>query len=425
MTDGSFGCIGPSVYRFWRSLGVHLKISTPLLVTTLASGVFAYAALAINGRVLGPSDFGLLGALVGVIAFAQLALRPLAMAATHHAIMGRALTSPRAARELVTLGAATAALLLLPFLALAALLAEPLDQIFHASGRLPIALVGALLAVVIGQQVVTGVLLGAHRFFTQGIVSLVDAAARALATFPGAIVFGVSGSLAAYLFGQIAAAAAAVIALGGLAWSRPSLADLAASGRVGMAATSLVLGSALLQNGDLVVLRWYGQPAEAGLYAACASVGTLLVAVSVPLYTPSFPRVIAALQDRHPTRPILISTLALVLALGGGASLVSLWLGAPVLRLTFGPPFADAAAILPVYLLKTSLVVAVGVVGQHALAVAGSRMVGAVFPVSIVGLAVVALAQPGPDVVVLIFGAVAAVLAGALLLGINAAERQL
>ncbi len=264
------------------------------------------------------------------------------MAATHHAIMGRAPTSRVVARELVTLGAVTAATLALPLLIIVSLLSEPLDRLFHASGLLPVALLGPLLAVVVGQQIVSGALLGAERFSAQGITTLTDAAVRALVTYPAAILFGVTGSLTAYLVGQIAAIAVAVTALGGFAWFRLSPRDLEVSGRLGLASVSLVLGTALLQNGDLVALRWYGEPTDAGLYAACASVGTLLAAISVPIYLPSFPRALAATRARRRTRPILLTTLALVLGLAATAALGSLWLGAPVLRLSFGTPFAAA-----------------------------------------------------------------------------------
>jgi O-antigen/teichoic acid export membrane protein len=401
---------------------LNLSVSTPLLVATVASGAFSYLALAINGRVLGPPDFGLLGAMVGVVSFAAVALRPISLAATHHVIITAAANGSRAARELVTLGALVAAVLWLPLLVAAVVVSGPLDGLLHANGSWPIALVGPYLALVVGQQIVSGTLMGAHRLSMQALATCADAAARALVTFPAAVLFGVSGAFAAYLVGQSVSIATAILALGGLAWFRSAQHGVLASGRIGLASVSLVLGTALFQYGDLVVLRWYGQPDDAGLYAACASVGTLLVAILVPIYLPSFPRAVAARRDRLPTRPILLGTLLLVLGLGFGSALVSAWLGGLVLRASFGAQFASASILLPLYLVKTSLVVAVGVLGQHALALNSTRPVSVVGPVSAGALIAVGVLQPPPPGILLTIGAGAALLGALLMLDIHSVE---
>jgi O-antigen/teichoic acid export membrane protein len=401
---------------------LNLSLSTPLLIATAASGVFSYAALAINGRVLGPSDFGLLGAMVGIVSFGAVALRPVSLAATHHVIIAPSVNGARSVRELVTLGALVAVVLSLPLLAIAIVASGPLDGLLHASGRWPVALLGPYLALVVGQQIVSGALLGGHRLPTQALAACADACARAVVTFPAALIFGVSGAFAAYLVGQCSSIATAVIALGGVAWFRSAQRDVLASGRVGLASVSLVLGTALLQYGDLIVLRWYGQPDDAGQYAACAGVGALLVAISVPIYLPSFPRAVTARRDRLPTRPILLSTLLLVLGLGLGAAFLSEWFGGLVLRASFGAQFEAASLLLPLYLIKTSLVVAVGVLGQHALALKATRSVNSLFPVSAGALLAVAVLQPSPTGVVLAVGAGSALLGVLLMLEISSME---
>jgi O-antigen/teichoic acid export membrane protein len=301
--------------------------------------------------------------------------------------------------------------LTVPLLLIAWLLAGPLANLFNAQSGWQVVLLGPLVAFVVGQQLISGALLGGHRFATQAATTVAEAGARALVTLPAAVLFGVSGALFAYLAGQVVSVVAAIILVGGLAWLRPSRRQLSASGSLGLAAVSLVIGLALLQSGDLVVLRWYGPTPETGLYAACASVGTLLVALSVPIYVPSFPRAIAAQREGRGTISILFVTLGLVVALGASAALVSVWLSAPVLRWSFGSEFEDAASLLPIYLLKTSAVVSAGVIGQHALALARPAAVTVVLPVSIFSLIAVALLHLAPAQLVASILAIAILLA--------------
>ena len=117
----------------------------------------------------------------------------------------------------------------------------------------------------------------------------------------------------------------------------------------GLATLSLIGGIALLQNGDLVLLRGYGRPEDAGLYAACASLGNLFVTVTAPLYVPAFPRALTAYRRGQGTRAILVGVLTPIGLAGVAAVVGALVLGELVIAVLFGADFLGAASILPAY----------------------------------------------------------------------------
>jgi O-antigen/teichoic acid export membrane protein len=403
-----------------KALQAQLAVSGRLWAGTITSGVLAYLAVTINARLLGTADFGLLGALVAVPSFAVAALRPINIVATivaTHLATGAA--SNRALRGLATVAVALGAGFTVLLLGLCAMLAGQLAALFQTSGLWPVALLGPLLALVVCLQLTSGILLGAHKFAAFASTSVVEAGGRVIVTGPLVLLFGVSGSLGSYVVGQLAAIALAIVTLGGPAWLPPSREELATGARVGAAAFSLVAGVALLQHGDLIVLRWYGRPDDAGIYAACASVGTLLVAMAAPLYVPAFQRALAAYRANGSTLPIMVSALVPLLTIGVGASVGSVWLGGLVVGLSFGGAFSGATWILPGYLAKTTAVLAAGVIGQHALATGRSKAAGIAVPVSVGALLTLLVLQPGPlqaAVVMCVFAMLLAILLGILML---------
>jgi O-antigen/teichoic acid export membrane protein len=186
--------------------------------------------------------------------------------------------------------------------------------------------------------------------------------------------------------------------------------------KVGTSSVSLTLMLALLQNGDTLVLRSYAPAEDVGLYAAAASLGNLLVTLASPLYVPAFPRTVAARRARMPTTPILVATLVPVVALGVGCTVGAIWLSGPVAGLLFGSAFEAASGLIPVYLAKTTGLLVLGVVGQHALALGRVQPLLVGSCLAIVGLAVLAGVRPSTQSAALMMLASATLTAGVVVL---------
>lgn len=379
-----------------RRLATHFGASGWLMGATVVSGVLAYGSVSVNARLLGPDGFGLVGAVLAMSSLATVLLRPAGYAATHLAIAAHSRSDPSALRALLGFSIVISVALTIILVIVLLAVATQLNTLLQTSGLLPLALLVPLLAGSASLQLTSGLLSGAHRFSWLAAASVVESAARAIVIAPMALLWGVSGSLAAYVTGQIAGIAFSVQRAGGLAWQRPPMQDLLDGMRTGVSAVSLVAGVALLQNGDLILLRWYSYPEDAGLYAACASFGNLFVSFSAPLFVPAFPRALAAHRLGQPTRLILLAGIAPILAAGIMATVGSIWLGPPAIGVLLGGAFEAAGRVLPVYFARTTALVLVGVLGQHAMATGFASALHVAVPVAIGGLTIIAILRPDP-----------------------------
>jgi O-antigen/teichoic acid export membrane protein len=364
-----------------------------LVIGTIVSGPLAYASLTLAARLLQPAEFGLLGALLAVSSIATIVLRPAGFGMTQLAAFV-ADTSKDHLRGLggvsLVVGLATAVLLG----ALIAALDDALATALQASSFWPIWLLAPVLASLTCYHLTNGVLIGAQRYAGIALTGILESAVRLAATVPLVMHLGVAGSLASYMLGQAAAVALSIRLLGGLTWRAPPVSDLVHATTTGASAFMLVVSVSLLQHGDLLLLRWYGQPDEAGLYAANASIGNLFVALASPLFVPAFPRALAAHRSGHPTLPILLFTLVPVSIGGLVAATVSIWLGPLIITLLFGATFADAGAFLALYLGKITALLAAGMLGQHAIATGRSSVLRIAALAPLVGLLAMAFSKP-------------------------------
>jgi O-antigen/teichoic acid export membrane protein len=182
--------------------------------------------------------------------------------------------------------------------------------------------------------------------------------------------------------------------IGGAGWRLPTASELAAPGwtAIGTAITTVMVG--LLQYSDLILLRWFAPADEVGIYSATAALGNTLFTLAVPLTLPAFPRALAAYDAHQPTWPILLRALVPVVLAGLAAVLISAWLGETVAVFIFGPPFAAVGMVLPVYFAKTTGLVVLALVGQHAVAVrrTGALLVAA--SVTLTGPLLIAILTP-------------------------------
>jgi O-antigen/teichoic acid export membrane protein len=399
-----------------------------LLAGTGAAAVLSYAAVTISARLLGPDAFGLLGALVAVTSLATVALTWVYAMAAHIASTALARHEPDSLRRLsgpVLVGAGVFGLLIL---VVTLALSGPIATFLHSENPWILGLLAPLLAAIACGQILKGFLSGLQRFRAFSAATALEALTRAILTAPLVLAFGVAGSLGAYVGGVLVADTWVVSRLGAIGWRLPSASDLVGPGwtAVGTAITTVMVG--LLQYSDLILLRWYAPADEAGIYSATAALGNTLFTLAVPLTLPAFPRALAAYDAHEPTWPILLRALVPVVVGGLAAILVSAWLGELVAVAIFGLPFAAVGTLLPVYFAKTTGLIVLALVGQHAVAV---RRPGALFvaaAVSVTGPVLIATLTPSVRGTALISFAVAIVATSllALLLAIStlAGERR-
>jgi len=377
---------GGSVAAMWSEFRIQIKQGTPLAFGTVIAALCSYVALATSARLLGPAEFGVLGAILAVLSVVAVALRPLHTSATH--LAARAASDRRVVSGLTgPLLVSSIALTCVVAIAFA-LLDDPLTSALHIQDRRVLWVAAPLIGLQVWWLLESGLIAGMQRFHLFALDSIADAAVRALVIAPLTLIAGVAGSVAAYATGVAVAGALGAAQLGGLRWRLPRHVFDRELLDVGGGSILLTLAISAAQNLDVLFLRTYADPEAVGRYAACATIGNFLFALSAPLYVPLYPRTVRALKERLPTLPILASVLLPFAVTGVVAVGVSWAFGQFATGLFFGAQFAPAGDVLPAYFTKIVCLGAMFIVGQYALA---TRRSPTIVPGTLLALACVSV----------------------------------
>jgi O-antigen/teichoic acid export membrane protein len=319
------------------SLSRSFLVLAPAMV---AANALNYAFNLVMSRLLGPADYGALGALLALVLVGTVpGVAFQAVVARHTALAGEAvgrlwswvLVAAAVAGGALGLLAVAASPALAAFLHLASL--GPC--LWLAAALLPLPLLSAT----------QGMLQGREWFGALAAVLLTAAGVR-LAAGAGLVraMPEVEGAMAATAVGSAVAVLVAVPRLRARGrWERPGR-QPGLGGEVA-AATTGVLGLLLLANVDVLLARHFLPAEESGLYAAGAVLTKIAFWAPQFVVTLVFPRLVVAADRRR-----LLGRSALVVA-AVGAPLVAGAALAPQLaaRLSFGDAYLDVGPTLPLF----------------------------------------------------------------------------
>ena len=268
-------------------------------------------------RRLGPSSYGELGALTGILAVFAVPSAALQVVITAQ-VAGRLRDSHGKPVPLV-IGPLLASGLLWGLTTTVILLAAaPVFEAFlHLSSLTPAFLLALYVLPTMIDLVPRGVLLGELRFIRVSVALVAGALVRfglALVLAPSR---GVNGAMAATVAGAVVTAA---LLLGGLRpflASNDGVAPIRVSWKMASAAIVAFSGYWILNSADVFLGRHFFDAHDSGLYAAAATSASIALFVSGALATAAFPRFAAANGVGPAARAALVQALALTGVLGG------------------------------------------------------------------------------------------------------------
>ena len=316
------------------------------LATIVGHGL-SYAFSLVLSRALGPADFGALGALLGVGIVASVPATALQTQVARTAAVGSSVAALRRGYRLGwTIGGVVAVALVVLAVPLAALLRldSELGVLLLAAGLIPLSVLGAPQGLLLGQ--------GAFRLLAAASV-LVPALRLVGAGVAATTGMGVSGALGM----QAAATWVGLAAVIGLTRMTPRTGERAAGGSAGPSATGLLtaasglLGLFVLANVDVVLARVFLSDVESGVYAVAAIGAKVVFWGSHFVALLVFPRVARGEGGRD----LVPRAGALVAGVGVALALASVPLAAPVLEVLVGPAYADAAVVVPWFVVLGTL----------------------------------------------------------------------
>jgi O-antigen/teichoic acid export membrane protein len=142
-------------------------------------------------------------------------------------------------------------------------------------------------------------------------------------------------------------------------------------------------GLGLLTNLDVIVARISLDPDAAGNFAAAATLGKAVFLVPQAVAFILLPRVAARTAAAGDTGMLVGLGVAVTLAIGGLASLALWWLAEPLLRITYGSDFTVSAGLLGGYAAAATLIGALIVVIIHHVGRSADRFVWAAAAIAV------------------------------------------
>ena len=355
----SMGAEGPG------SSSAGLRNGGPFLAfSTAVSSLLRAAFLVLAGRLLGPEPYAELYAALALIFLLGTGLTPMGSAIAHYASLYEARGEAGKVVSLRREMPRRLARWSLALLALGILAALPTKSLLGFDSLLTPVLVAVALALTLQLSAPRGLLRGRQLFRSYGINLLAESLLRIAVALPLLLWSATASSgLLAYSLGGLGALAL------GLAQTAPGdaepvTADPRPLERMFGPLLVFALATASFQNLDMLFVKGFFPDAEAGLYAAAASVAKLTALAFLPFSVANLPVFTAAFTREGALGGRLLRALGAYLCLAGALVLALVLWGPSILRILFGDAYLGAAPWLVPLAAALALSFAAATIGQ-------------------------------------------------------------
>lgn len=350
-----------------------LKNSTILTVSAIVSGALAYLYNAYAARLLGPGEYGILGVTMSVHFILAISLSPLSNVITKLTSQYKATGQDGQIAFLVSSFTRRLFLYGSLFFLLTALFSRPLSRFLNIDSPVPVLLVGLLFWSGLLIVIIRGILQGLQQFIHIAISQSGEALLRLLwGVLLLSVGLGVNGAILASVLAVGLSFIPLFVLLRRKYQNPPIPINFPNLYRYSSSALIMTLCSTLSQNMDVILVKRYFDPEQAGIYVAITIIGKLLSLFSAPFYKVMLPQVSAAKAKNEKTRPILVKTLAMVGLTCSLFILLSWSFGHLIATVSFGPAYAATAPLLWQYGVAAMLLILTGTISTYELALANT-----------------------------------------------------
>ena len=325
------------------------------VVATAGVNCFNFLFHVVISRLLGPSNYGALGALLNFISVLAVPLGAVQLAVTQ-AVVG-ADGQPRSLRTLTLRAGLCGVAAMAAFWAFSPLLGRFLNlgsttSLLILGAWIPLAVVGAVLQ---------GALMGELRFVPVAVATFVGGGALRLVAGAGLVIlgFGLDGAVAATLVGQ-AFTSFMLIVVARRALSRRVDQPLRISLRDAGLSIAALAGYTALTGIDTLLAQHFLPGRQAGLYAAAAIAGHIAMFLPGALVMVAFPRLAADGGAGRKSRKTFVEALGLVSLLSAAAVTILAGLPDLAVRTLFGNLYFRSASILGILALASGFLGLIG-----------------------------------------------------------------
>jgi glycosyltransferase involved in cell wall biosynthesis/O-antigen/teichoic acid export membrane protein len=330
----------------WSELtsGIFGRGALSFLLATAGVSVSNFAFHVVVSRVIGPDQYGALGAILGVINLLSVPIIAIQIAATQAVVSrGASETSHNVSKmvQRVAIFGVIGAVLMLAC-------AVPLDSFLHLTSPMSVVLVAVWIPFAAVGAALQGSLIGEYRFRPAAFALFVGGGPirLVLGAVLGLMSFGVTGAIAATLIAQIFTTAS-------LAYSSRHHAFTTKRGRaVNTAVRDIVFsvcalaGFTVLTNVDTFLSRHYFSANLAGQYAAGAIAAHIALLVPTAIVTVAFPLLADGNGISDASRRAFMQSLKIVTLLGLVFALAMILFSSVLVSVLFGAKYGPAVTVI-------------------------------------------------------------------------------
>jgi O-antigen/teichoic acid export membrane protein len=358
--------------RKGSTLRKFLNNNLLILILLNSSNIFNYLFQLFVGRAMLPEDYGKFNALnsMAVILSAPVAVLPLVfsrqtikLAQTSFSMVKALLSKSLRGILFISAGAFLIGTLAIPWF----------KEFLHLSTELPILIMLSYLSLSLISPIPLGVLQGLHRFLPFGLgissISLVRFLAGML--FVLVLGWGVNGALLAGVTGMCMAIVISLWSVRDILKQPQESLPAGTFKELGKFSLPVFCSTTMLMavgNLDIVLVRHYCSPDEAGLYSAAAVIGRIALYLPMALVAVLFPEVVKSQEKGEKGYHLVWITFGLTALIGGGfAFFCYLW---PEITITilFGDKYLSSAPLLQVISISMAFLAMANVIFIYQLA---------------------------------------------------------
>ncbi len=330
--------------------------------------LFNYAFHFYMSRRLGVVDYGGLASILAGLVLVSVPSAVLTMVVVRYAAEFKAVADFQRLRRLGERVFGLTAIVGLLAMAACALLREPIARYLNIGDARVIAIAGIVLAVAVVLPGVRGVVQGAQDFKRLAISTALEACCKLIFGIGFVLAgFGLIGAMLGYAAGALVSLGYTLVVVRGYAAPslirlRVDIARLFATTR-GVAMATFALTS--MSFTDLLLVKHFFSPEQAGLYGAISLVGKVLLFVVGFVPTIVLPKATARATHGEPALPILVQALGATVAISAVGLAVIGFAPGLVIRAMAGAAYLAATPYVLEYSVAMALLAATSLVATY------------------------------------------------------------
>lgn len=326
------------------SRGIFSRGAISFLLATAGVNVFNFLFHVVVSRLLGPTRYSALGALLSIVALLTVPLGAVQLTVTQ--AVARRVDADEPIELGRSVGLSTASGLLAMGIVLA--FTPIIDRFLHLSSWVPVLLVATWIPLATVGAVLTGALIGEYRFRAVATATFIGGAIVRLAV--GVILVetggGVVGAISATVLAQFVTTGILAVLARSYFGRANGLVSLRTSRRDTLLSIGALTGLTALMGVDTVLARHYFTPLVAGQYSAGAVAARIALFVPGAVTTVAFPHMVAGDGASVASRRAFVQTLGVVTIIGSLVAITLTTFGSITVHILFGSAYVGSRAVL-------------------------------------------------------------------------------